>query len=349
MKKIISYFKLEREAHLLDSKMYMIKAFFAIATAYIIASNNNLLSKDMISVLFGLMLTLEPVNSTGVKNGWEQVAASIIGASVTGIIVSIFGLNTITIAISVSLTLYACIKINWRMISPVAIFSSIYMTQYIQPGDSLAQQMFSTFTLRMAALCFGVVIAVFYNYIFSVIAYKKMMHKRCALLLSDAVNNMHKVKTGIKGVSEKELLQFKNEFSDVFSNIEWVYSHYCDLKKDMKYKLYPLSIDEEDYNNLENIIFFARRINYYSYHIIDCLLEDEDKSVHKDKKNKLVNEIDSIIELVTVLETNIRNGNSVVDINFDQYENIKSISQNKYFSVEYDIIQIKNSIINLIS
>lgn len=349
MKKIISYFKLEREAQLLDSKMYMLKTFFAIATAYIIASNNSLLSKDMISVLFGLMLTLEPVNSTGLKNGWEQVAASIIGAGVTGIIVSIFGLNTITIAISVSLTLYACIKINWRMISPVAIFSAIYMTQYIQSGDSLSQQMLSTFGLRMAALGFGVVIAVFYNYIFSVIAYKKMMHKRCALLLSDAVSNMHKVKAGIKGGSEKELFEFKNEFSNVFSNIEWVYSHYCDLKKDLKYKLYPLNIDEKDYNKLENVIFFARRINYYSYHIIDCLLENQDKPIPKDKKMKLVNEIDSIIELVSVLETNTRNGNSVIDINIDQYESRKFVSDDKALSVEYDITQIKNSIINLIS
>ncbi|GKT19327.1 hypothetical protein ADUPG1_004314, partial [Aduncisulcus paluster] len=96
----------------------------------------------MISVLFGLILTLEPVNVTGLRRGWEQFFATLIAAA------------------SVALTLYVCLKVNWRQISPVALFTAIYMTQYIQLDAAGNPSVLLTFRLRVIALGFGVFTAV---------------------------------------------------------------------------------------------------------------------------------------------------------------------------------------------
>ena len=59
----------------------------------------------MISLLFGLMLTLEPVTLTGVRNGLNQIYASHLGALSTAIIIYCFGINIWTVAISMAFTL----------------------------------------------------------------------------------------------------------------------------------------------------------------------------------------------------------------------------------------------------
>lgn len=170
--------KLSREALLFDSPLYILKGFLSMVTAYMLFSSHPIVGKDMISVFFGMMMTLEPLNVSGLKTGWSQVQATILGGVVTAVICYFFGVNWLTISLSVALTMYISLLLNWRMVSPVAIFTAIYMTQYIQLNAVGEVSMVLTLRLRMVALAAGILVAVFYNYVFSLFFYKKMLKKR---------------------------------------------------------------------------------------------------------------------------------------------------------------------------
>jgi uncharacterized membrane protein YgaE (UPF0421/DUF939 family) len=147
MKKILNYLKFNEEILLLNSYAYLAKVFISILTAYLIASHNAFLRKDMISILFGLALTLEQTNYTSLRNGYDQFASSVLGGLSAAIIVFFFGINLWTVALSVTFAVFVALKINWKSVSPVAVFTAIYMTQYVQTNSLGAPSMFLTFEL----------------------------------------------------------------------------------------------------------------------------------------------------------------------------------------------------------
>jgi hypothetical protein len=174
---------LSREAMLFDSPLYILKGFLSMMTAYLLFHNNALVGKDMISIFFGMMMTLEPINVSGLKTGWDQIQATILGGVVTAVICMLFGINWFTIPLSVALTMFISLVLNWRFVSPVAIFTAIYMTQFIQLNAAGEVSMLLTLRLRLLALAAGVLVAVFYNYVFSLFFYKGMLQKRLIFII----------------------------------------------------------------------------------------------------------------------------------------------------------------------
>ena len=242
MRKIISILSLKGEANLLDSKLYILKSFLAVMTAYAIAHNNSVLKLDMISLLFGLMLTLEPVTLTGVRNGLNQIYASSLGALSTAIILYCFGINIWTVAISMAFTLYVGLKINWREVSVVAIFTSIYMTQYVQNTATGEPSIFLTFRLRIFALGVGIMIAILFNFLFSLFSYRNMIYKRITFLLGSTISSLSIILECIKVSDFHNLIKEGKALPTVFNNIDWVYSQFEDIKKEsnLKFKMMKL-------------------------------------------------------------------------------------------------------------
>lgn len=303
MNKILSIIKLNKEANLLDSKMYIIKTFLAVATAYIWSVNNPILKHDTISVLFGLMLTLEPVTLTGVKNGLDQIYASLLGALSTVIIVYIGGgISAFTIALSVAFTLFVCLRINWRMVSPVAIFTSIYMTQYIQKTISGAPSMVLTFRLRMAALGAGVIVAILYNFIFSFVSYKQMLNKRVLFLLESIYDNLQTTSNAIEENNIDKIYMLKSKLPQDFNNIDWVMTFFMDMKKEAKFKLKISNINMSLIEKYENMVLTIRTINHLNYDICYTLCDEcsgldisrEDREKIADYIERVLNKLDMI-------------------------------------------------------
>lgn len=232
MGKILNVLQLKKEAVLLDSKPFIAKTFFAIATAYIIGSNHPIASRDMISVLFGLILTLEPVNVTGLRRGWEQFVATFIGAVTTAIIISVFGINAITAAASVALTLFVCLKVNWRHISPVALFTAIYMTQYIQLDALGNPSVLLTFRLRIIALGFGVFTAIAFNFLFSMIQYRKMGNRRVIFLMKSLLNHMNTLELAMRSGDAAGFRNCQMQLVSVFNDIDSTTSLFDDMLKE---------------------------------------------------------------------------------------------------------------------
>lgn len=224
--------KLKKEANLLDSKLFIAKTFLAITTAYWITSHIEFVSRDMISVLFGLVLTLEPINSMGLKNGWDQLFASFVGAVATSLLIMIFGVNAITIGASVAITLYLTLLLNWKNVSVVALFTAIYMTQYLQAGPDGDPSVWITFQLRFAALSSGIAVALVYNYIFSLIQYRIISQKRLIYLFKRLLSNMAETQVALETCEPEDFQKVRMSLMETSNSIEWVANMFGSLKKE---------------------------------------------------------------------------------------------------------------------
>lgn len=187
----------------------------------------------MISLLFGMILTLDPVNLTGIRNGFKQVEATIIGAVVTGLILALLGYTPWSAAIAVTVTLYISLLINWREFSVVAVFTSIYMTQYVQIDALGNPSEIETFKLRIAALLTGVVIALIVNLLFSVFGYRHMLEKRIYHLMNDLTGKMRTVKEMLQTDSYEAIGEVMGgSYPSLFNNIDWINGTIMDFRKD---------------------------------------------------------------------------------------------------------------------
>jgi len=266
MDKLLNGLKLKKEAVLLDSKPFIVKTFFAIATAYFLGKSHPVASRDMISVLFGLILTLEPVNITGVRSGWEQFFATLIGAITTTVIISIFGVNAITVGASVAATLYICLRVNWRNISPVALFTAIYMTQNIQLDALGNPSVLLTFNLRMIALGFGVFIAIVFNFIFSLIQYRKMGNRRIIFLMKSLLNHMNTLEQTMRNGDAAGFRSCQLKLAGVFNDIDSTTGLFTDMLKENAFVRKLMGVTDD---RLRAKIELTRKLRVFCHLLFD--------------------------------------------------------------------------------
>ena len=93
MKVIQRIFGLKREAILLDSRLFILKAMVAISLGFVLGQFFPFTRLDMVSVLLGVMYNLDAINVSGLKGGIQQLLASALGALTTGLLVYLTGYN----------------------------------------------------------------------------------------------------------------------------------------------------------------------------------------------------------------------------------------------------------------
>lgn len=229
MNKLLKPIMLSRQALLFDSYTYVLKAFLAVLTGYGLFHQHPIVGKDMISMMFALMMTLEPSNIGGIKSGMDQIKSSILGGVTTAIIVSLFGINLVTIPLGIASAMYISLKLNWRFVSPVTIFTAIYMTQYIQLNAAGDPSMLITLRLRLLALAAGIAIAVLYNFIFSKIFHDRMLKKRIVYILESLIAH---IDTYVREERTGDLKKLKTDISSLFGDIDVAIVHLYDFKRD---------------------------------------------------------------------------------------------------------------------
>lgn len=265
MKGLSNLIGLKREAVLFDSRLYIFKSVLAIAAGYTVGMALPLTKLDMISVLLGVMYNLEPINILGVKGSIGQLVASTLGATCTGILILLFGINVFTVAISMGLTLYAALKINWRAVSPVAIFTSIYMTQYAQLDPYGRPSVWLTYRLRISALGLGIIIATLFNYIFSFLYYRKIAYKRLQFAKQQLIEGLNYTQRKLEGSCEKGDREYITLFPAIFNDLDLVYSNLIVMMSESRYSFNPLN--QSKLNSMERILKRFRDINHLAYDI----------------------------------------------------------------------------------
>jgi len=270
MEQIKRLIGLRKEAVLLDSWLYILKAMLAIGTGYFFGMMFDVTRLDMISVLLGVMYNLEVTNISAVKGGVNQLLASFLGAVTTGILVYFLGVNVITIMLGMGLTLYMALKIDYRAVSPVAIFTSIYMTQFIQ-SDALGNpSILLTIRLRMLALGLGVLIAFVFNFIFSFYYYRKITRKRLEFVKLKLDNVFTLTSDYLLDGEKTEGMSYNMPFTHVFADIEIVTSNIEALKKE---PLIPLNVlQKKNLKTSEEVIRRLKVMTHLAYN--SCYTKD---------------------------------------------------------------------------
>lgn len=281
MKKFINKFKLSYEAYLLDSYLYILKSMVAILFGAIIGNMFSLTKLDMISVLLGVMYNLEATNRISIKGGLNQLLTSALGALSTGTLVYFFGVNPFVIAAGMGITLFISLKINYRLVSPVAIFTSIYMTQYLQTDLNGVSSVFLTFKLRMAALGLGILIALIFNFIFSLLYYKKMIQKRLEFTKLKSIEALLEVQNHLKNSPIKKV-KYDMFFANIFTDIETISYQIDSLIKDPLYGNTKKGKDDL-YNSLK-IIKTMKALVHYSYDIVYSLSIKDNEALNLSSK-----------------------------------------------------------------
>lgn len=233
-------------ANLFDTREYVLKVFISVLLAVGITSLDNPVSNyigiDMISLLFGMMLTLEPVNTSGFKSGLGQIKASIIGACITGLVLCILPevgepatqYSILAIALGITLTAYVTIMINFREMMVVAVFTAIYMTQFVQTNAAGYPSEVHTLALRLAALGAGVVIAMIVNFVFSLFGYRKITNKRVFYILKDLHTKLNNIRIAMNNKDKEEVAKVMRELPVLFNTIDWILGTLQDMKVDQK-------------------------------------------------------------------------------------------------------------------
>lgn len=331
MRRLITTFGLSNEAILFDSRLYIIKAILAIATGYIVGKISNVARLDMISVLLGVMYNLEPINIIGVKSGVSQLIASTLGAACTSILIIFLGINVFTIAISMGLTLYLSLKINWRMISPVAIFTCIYMTQYIQKNSLGNPSIWLTFRLRIVALGVGVIIAILYNYLFSFIYYREIAYKRIEFAKLRLLNGLEYTKMQLENKCITRGKEYITLFPYIFNDLDLVYSNIELVISESKYL--STQRKQEKLKIMQKILQHFWQINHLAYDINfevckevkhDKFQENSLKSISKSIENlRIINFVSN--NKIHELTLNNIEDKSIVNSNDRIYSNTSTI------------------------
>lgn len=324
MKKILQIIGFKSNANLLDSKMYIVKAFLAIATAYGFGIKTDLVKLDMISVLFGTMLTLEPVTITGIKNAWNQITATLLGVISTFIIISIFGINIITVATVVAITLYIGLKINWREVPVVSFFTAIYMTQYVQLGPLGEPSMWLTAKLRLMALIYGVLIAIVYNFLFSFVSYKQMPNKRLKWILDSLGKVTVKIEHGLREKNINDIKNINKLLPNIAKDIDWVYRLFEDTERENNLKKKYLTIEKSIQKEI-NILFEIKSI-CHSLYDFGHYIERKENQIMKNNDNILIfeNELVKISNRIELISQKLDENSSLVVKNSRNFDIVKT-------------------------
>ncbi|MBC7959873.1 MAG: hypothetical protein H7X94_08400 [Vallitaleaceae bacterium] len=339
MKILIDFFLLKKEAHLFDAKLYILKAFVAVVVAFGITQRLPLIHKDIISVLFGMMMTLEPVTVTGIRSGLRQIFATFLGALATAVIIALFGINIWTIALSISATLFLCLKINWREVSPVAIFTAIYMTQYVQFSAGGEPSVFLTFQLRILALGIGVFIAILLNFIFSLFFYKQMERKRIAHLLLSISDHLRQIKKGLLKSSVEAIRHEKSLLPSTFDGIDWLSSLIKDKEKEASFKnKIHFKNQHEEVVIFQEILICLRNITHLVYDTAYVLALDV-QPFSAQEQDEMVLKMDELIDRFdylaghyeyTVMTTDLSSHKTLenLSVNHRVMDNLVGITEN---------------------
>jgi len=212
-------------------------------------------------------------------------------------VVQVFGLNAFTVAISMGLVLYVSLKINWRMVSPAAIFTSIYMTQNIRIGPQGTPSMIYTFLIRIAALGLGVLVAIIFNWLFSALYYRRLPEKRLELVKMNTIEGFEhsrEILSGDKAFSREE---FTSLLTGIFSNIEMVSGNMAAMLGEGK--------RSEEIRRYMEILWRLKEVNHLTYDTGYAVGGGQEVTLElKDKVLKVLMEAERMLSIIDYSRNN---------------------------------------------
>jgi len=260
---MMKHLLLSTESRLLGTPLFIAKAAVAMFFGFWLGSLVPVANRDMISFLFGMMLTLEPVNTTGLKRGKDQFIATLTGGVVSAAIIFVAGITPVGLALSIGAILYLTLHRNWRELSVVALFTGIYMTQFIQFGAQGDPSILMTMVVRVFSLSTGIAFAMVFNLVFSLISLKHFPRKRLCFLYYRL--NRHLTRLIEKLRTDQALVDSAHlSLAYLFNDIDWTVNLLSDLREDPLLKWVQLPLETVD-----DAIKKAKDLRTFSHYLFD--------------------------------------------------------------------------------
>ncbi|MCK8061224.1 MULTISPECIES: hypothetical protein [unclassified Fusibacter] len=290
---------LSKEATYLNTRSFIVKSGLAMLFAFWLGAKIPIANKDMISFLFGLMMSLEPISITGFRRGLDQFRATVIGGVLTAVIIAVVGINPLGLAISMSAILYFTLSHNWREVSVVALFTGIYMTQFVQTTTLGDPDILMTMIVRITALTSGILFAMVFNILTSFVLSPKLPANRIGFL-------KYRYHKHVRSLLEKLTTQDHLDDSDylslanLFNDIDWTLTLLTDLLKDPMLKWGRIRKD-----SVETAILQAKTLRSMSHYLYDLeiYLRTYDFDHSGDDKK-------TVIEILTCVNHAVTGGNT---------------------------------------
>lgn len=273
----LKYFGLRKEAFLLDSHLYIIKAMVALAFAYTLSMHLPLIGIDKVSILLGVMYNLEAANVLGLRGGLNQLLASSLGAFVSGLLIVVmnYQVGVLTIVLGMGLTMWIALKIDYRMVSPVAIFTSLYMNLLLQNNAMGVPSVATTFIVRLLALGFGIGVAIMFNALFSLVYYKTLAQRRLEHVKLQTLIGLRHTLNLLQ--STKNAQNNLDALVGLFNDIETVKAHLDSLSEErfwlsatLKNHLPTIQALVLEFKNMLHLAYDLLYLQQFEQHIIQA-------------------------------------------------------------------------------
>jgi hypothetical protein len=196
-----------------------------------------------------------------------------------------YQVSVLTVALGMGFTMYIALKIDYRLVSPVAIFTSIYMNQFLQSDAMGSPSIFLTFRLRFVALGLGVLIAIIFNTLFSIFYYRKIGAKRMEFVRLQSLSGLKRTRELL--IAEEISSDKLAVLSGVFNDIEMVKQN---LENMLREKLFLKPKELAQLTKLDEMVISLKNIIHLAY---DCIYLKEEHTLRLEPED--INKLDSLI------------------------------------------------------
>ena len=317
---------------LYNTKLYLLKMFLVVGTAFMIWNTRLLYEHGLIVILFSAILMAKPVYGIGYIALIKEIICAVISGIITAGIIELFGADIITCAVSLTIAILVNIKVNWREKLYGGLLVNIYIIGNSISGINSTIEPLTSYMYGIIGLFIGGFIAILFNSLFSTTFFNKLVNNSFKFFIGELISIIKSMMNGLEYEQYHIFHMNTKKFHRVFKDIEWVYSHYEENWNEDKYRQYSEAYERKKLDNCVHIIMFIREIGVGLFNINTCLMKVDKNKLEEDIKNSIFKKLKEQREFLELLEE------SLADLNTIPYK-VSSISFEKYNDKELSKIE----------
>lgn len=201
------------------------KAAFAVAIALVAA--RALVPRDLLSATFVSMLCISPTLYTGLRRGFLQLAASALGGLATLAVMIPFGVDPLTLFVSMVLGLGGAFVVGFSTTYTVAGFTVLYVAL-------IGRAEVDAYFVRLASVLLGVAAGTLANFVASAFWYQRIFGRRVAIAAHVVARPMGLLAQAARSADPVALRQADEAWDPVFRLLSDLSSEFKDLRRELR-------------------------------------------------------------------------------------------------------------------
>ncbi len=331
--------------YLINIKFRVVKSAVAVFISLYISKLLNL--PDLLSPSFVAVLCIQPTVYTGIKRGSQEFFVSLLGAVLSLLLVLPYGINLITVPITVALTIYIAIKLKLDDSIPIAIFTVLYITLF--PMKSI----WVTTKIRFLSILLGIGSASLVNYLISFVRYKYLFYSRILRVVEITYSKFSAFLEAVFDKDWQQLNNLLNSIDQTYKQVNDLKGEITDIQKEIKIRKSPGGINK---NTAFTMVLILTNIEIIIHHLYDLtrvyaeIFETKSK-ISKNIDSKIKTLIGELLGFVRNIYKTLSSRNYTIleskEIKNDAFKKLMDTIKKTYTKNEDLSIKLFSIIINL--